>query len=200
MLAVPASGWWSYGSHQSLRASDSPACLTYSAAPRPPAQVLTTAGTWPAPEHPAVCPSSLQTSGSAACLLSQLQVLGEPVPSLGHALNCPHRHIWAPHAKLCQSTNSYTAASLNLRCPFESLHFPFLSPGAPLAPSYLSHPALSPLSYKPCRVYITSPSRLSSSEAEDELYSSYVSRVQARMGPKYVGEEWGWGGYSQISS
>ena len=174
--------------------------LQCSTPPRPPAQVLTAAGTWPAPEHPAVCPSSLQTSGSAAFLLSQLQGLGEPVPSLGHALNCPHRHIWAPHAKPCQSTNSCAAASLNLRCPFESLHFPFLSPGAPLTPSYLSHPALSPLSYKPCRVYITSPPRLSSSGAEDELYSSYVSRVQARMGPKYVGEEWGWGGYSQISS
>lgn len=147
----------------------------------------------PAPEHPAVCLSSLQTSGSAAFVLSELQVLGELVLSLGHALNCPHRHIWALRAKPCQSTNSCTAASPNLRCPFESLHFPFLSPGAPWAPSYRSHPALSPLSCKPRRVCIRSPSRLSSSGAEDELYSSYVSRVQARVGPKYVGEEWGWG-------
>lgn len=140
------------------QASDSPPCLTYRRSPLPVhSLVLTTAGTC----QPRGLTNRLSVLSPDLwlqlpfCFLSfrcwEAGALSRTCPKLSP------QAIWAPRAKPCQSTNSCTAASPNLRCSF-GLHFPFHRPGAPWAPSYRSHPALSPLSYEPRRVCIRSPS------------------------------------------
>ena len=165
-----------------LTASDSRSCLTPTAQP----SLSTHPGSshcWhsPAPEHPAIHLPSRPLSQLSFSFLS-LRYRENQCPLYNMPYSCPHGLIWATRAKPCKSANSCTATSPNPRCPFEYLHFPFLSPGASWVPSYLTHPALSPLRYKPCKVYIRSPTRLSSSGAEDVLYSSVSQQSPGQGG------------------